>query len=145
MNRPLRLTTLALLAAMVCAPALASDEPTLPDWDQLDAETRETLLMPTRERWDSSDVDGRERMLKRAERWSAMTPEQLSNTRHGMKRWYHMSPAQRTEARALYSKMRGMDRDARKALREQWRGMTPEQRTDWVEANPAPERKDRPR
>ncbi len=143
MNRPLRLTFLTVLAAAVCMPAMAS-EPTMPEWDQLSAETRATLVAPMRERWNSQP-DGRERMLQRAQRWSEMTPEQRGKARHGMDRWHHMSPAQRLEARALYSRMRGMDPDARKALREQWRRMTPEQRKAWVEANPAPESGDRPR
>lgn len=143
MNRPLRMTILALLAATMCAPVFAS-EPSLPEWDQLDAQTRETLIAPTRERWNN-DLDGRERMLKHAQRWSTMTPDQRSHARHGVERWRHMSPEQRAEARALYGKMRGMDPEAREALREQWRGMTPAQRKAWVEVNPAPENRDRPR
>lgn len=144
MNLPLRLSVLTLLAVSVCAPALASEPVTLPDWDQLSAETRETLVAPTRDRWNSNP-DGRDRMLQRAQRWSEMTPEQRGAARHGMDRWQHMSTAQRTEARALYSKMRGMDPDARKALRERWRSMTPEQRKVWVNSNPAPEKQERRR
>ncbi|QOY62294.1 DUF3106 domain-containing protein [Lysobacter sp. H21R4] len=143
MNRSMRLTCLTVLAAAVCLPAMAS-EPTMPEWDQLSAETRATLIAPIRERWNSQP-DGRERMLQRAQRWSEMTPEQRGKARHGMDRWHHMSPAQRLEARALYSKMRGMNPDARKSLREQWRNMTPEQRKAWVEANPAPDSGERPR
>ncbi|WP_222565129.1 DUF3106 domain-containing protein [Novilysobacter antarcticus] len=142
MNRPIRLTFLTLLAAALCAPALAS-EPAMPEWDQLSAETRATLIAPIRDRWNSQPA-GRERMLQRAQRWSEMSPEQRGNAHHGMDRWQHMSPAQRTEARALYSKMRGMDPGARKALRDQWRAMTPDQRKAWVQANPAPEDGDRP-
>lgn len=143
MNRRLCLTTLALLAATMCAPAVAA-EPTLPAWDQLSAETRATLIAPTRDRWNN-DPEARSHMLQRAQSWSALTPEQRGHARHGMDRWQHMSPAQRAEARALYGKLRGMDPAARKALREQWRAMTPQQRQDWVEANPAPEKQDPPR
>lgn len=137
MNRALRMTALALLASLMCAPVLAS-EPPLPEWDQLDAQTRDALIAPTRERWNSSDPDARERLLERAQRWSTMTPEQRKHARHGMKRWNHMSAEQRSEARALYGKMRGMDPAARTALREQWRTMTAAQRKAWVGANPAP-------
>ena len=55
-----------------------------------------------------------------------------------MKRWEHMSPEQREQTRALYARMRGMDEAGRQALKAQWRQMTPEQRRDWVKANPAP-------
>lgn len=143
MNSRLRMTALALLAATVCAPAVAT-EPTLPAWDQLSAETRATLIAPTRDRWNN-DPEARERMLQRAQRWSALTPEQRSHARHGMDRWQHMSPAQRLEAQALYGRLRGLNPEARKALREQWRAMTEQQRKDWVEANPAPAKQDRPR
>lgn len=143
MNHKLRLTALALLCTTICAPALAA-EPTLPAWDQLSAETRETLIAPARDRWNNEPAE-RERMLERAQRWSALTPEQRDHARHGMERWQQMSPAQRVEAQALYAKMRGMDLDARKALRTKWRAMTPQQRKEWVDANPAPEQPDRPR
>lgn len=143
MKLTLCFSSLALLAATMVAPAMAAD-PTMPAWEQLSAENRDILIAPTRDRWNK-DPEGRERMLERAQRWSALTPEQRGHARHGMERWQHMSPAQRVEARALYSKMRGMDPAARKALREQWRTMTPQQRKTWVEANPAPDRSDRPR
>ncbi len=135
MNRTVSLITLALLAAMIAAPAIAS-QPPMPEWDQLDAQTRDTLIAPTRERWNS-DSDGRERMLQRAQRWDTMTAEQRKHARHGIERWKHMSPEQRVEARALYNKMHGMDQEGRNALHEKWRAMTPEQRKSWVEANPA--------
>ncbi len=142
MIRPMRLTALALLAAIMCAPATAA-EPTMPDWDQLSAETQATLVAPTRDRWNSNP-EGRERMLQRAKRWSTLTPEQRGHARHGMDRWNHMTPEQKVEARALYARMRGLDPEARKALRNQWREMTPAQRKSWVEVNPAPEKPDRP-
>ena len=143
MKPVLRLTGLALLAGWMVLPAMAA-EPTLPAWEQLSAETRDTLTAPTRDRWNQ-DPEARGRMLERAQRWGALTPEQRGHARHGMERWQQMSPAQRVEARALYGRMRGMDPDARKALREQWRTMTAEQRKTWVDANPAPERSERPR
>ena len=143
MNRTMRMTAIALLAATMCAPALAA-EPTMPDWDQLNTETQAMLVAPTRDHWNSNP-EGRERMLQRAKRWSTLTPEQRGHARQGMDRWNHMTPEQKGEARALYAKMRGMDPEARTALRNQWRQMTPAQRRTWVEANPAPAKSDRPR
>ena len=57
--------------------------------------------------------------------------------RRGMHRFQGMSPQQQREARALFAKMRGMDKAQREQLREQWHRMTPEQRRQWLEANPA--------
>lgn len=130
-----------LLAAV---PALAADPAKpLPAWDQLTPAQREQLIAPVRDRWNSQPEE-RQRMLERSQRWQQMTPEQRQRARHGMQRWEHMNPEQREQMRALYGKMRGLDETQRKALKEQWRAMTPEQRRAWVQANPAPPEADRP-
>ena len=54
-----------------------------------------------------------------------------------------MTPEQRSEARALFHAMRGMDKDQRKAFMAQWRQKTPQQKTDWLKAHPAPEKRER--
>lgn len=133
------LSSLALLAAML--PAFAGDPaapaPPLPAWEQLTPAERELLIAPVRERWDLQP-DERTHMLERAQRWQQMSPEERQRARHGMKRWEHMTPEQREQTRALYAKMRTLDEPGRKALKAQWRAMTPEQRRTWVQANPAP-------
>jgi hypothetical protein len=67
-----------------------------------------------------------------------MTPEERTRARHGIKRWQHMSPEKREQMRALYGALRTLPEAERKALRERWKTMTPEQRRAWVEAHPAP-------
>lgn len=129
----------SVLLALLCAlPALAqesSNPSSLPAWEQLGPAERDLLTGPIRERWNSSP-DERARMLEHARRWQAMTPEQRQRAHHGMKRWSHLDPEKRAEARALFGKMRQMSPEQRKALREQWHAMTPEQRKAWIEANP---------
>lgn len=125
---------------LVAAPALASaaQPQALPAWDQLTPTQREQLIAPTRERWNA-EPEQRAEMLARAQRWQQMTPEQRRHAHRGIKRWRHMSPEQRHEARALYARMRNLDEAERGALKAKWRAMTPEQRSAWVKANPAPE------
>lgn len=137
-----RLLAFALMLAS--APLFAADPPAapanakpLPAWEQLTAAQRETLIAPMRERWNSQP-DDRQRMLDRAQRWQQLTPEQRQRARHGMQRWERMSPEQREQTRALFGKMRTLDEPQRKALKAQWRAMTPEQRREWVKANPTP-------
>lgn len=127
---------LFFLLACACAP-VAAQQTTLPEWDKLTAQQRETLIAPMRERWNSAP-ERRQRMYDHALRWQTMTPQQRQQARKGMNRFEHMSPQQQREARALFAKMRGMDKAQREQLRAQWRNMTIEQRRQWVEANPAP-------
>lgn len=135
------LAPLALVFATL--PAFAADPPatptatTLPAWEQLTPAQREQLIAPIRERWNS-EPDQRQRMLDRAQRWKQMTPEQRERAHRGMKRWEHMSPEQRDQTRALYAKMRALPPVEREALKARWRQMTPEQRSEWVKANPPP-------
>ena len=132
-RRAIVLTALLLAAT----PALASDPATttLPTWDKLSSAQREQLIAPIRERWDSQP-QMRERMLDHAKRWHEMTPEQRKRARHGVHRWEKMDPEQRTEMRAPYAKMRTLEPAEREALKAKWRQMTPEQRKEWVKANP---------
>ena len=136
---------LFLLAALALAPAaaLAQDaaKPAttpLPAWEQLSPAQRELLIAPVRDRWNR-EPDKRERFMEYAKRWKAMPQPQRERARHGMQRWEGMTAEQREQARALFHAVRGLDKDARHDFMEKWRQMTPQQRTDWVKAHPAPE------
>ncbi len=115
--------------------AQSSAPATLPEWDKLTPQQRETLIAPLRDHWNS-DPRGRQRMLEHGQRWQQMTPEQRAQARRGMKRFEGMNPEQRERARALFSRMRDMSPQQRDQLREQWKRMTPEQRRTWLQQNP---------
>ena len=114
---------LAPLGAFAQAAPVASAAP-LVEWDKLSPAQREMLVAPLKDRWNANPEE-RARMLERARRWQAMPP------------------AQRDEARALFHFMRGQPEAERKAFLAQWRQMTPEQKSDWLKAHPAPERRER--
>ena len=142
MTRMIRSTLLAL----ALWPALAFAQATppanqYPEWDQLTPAQRDALVAPLRERWNSNPGE-RARMVERAQRWKAMPRDQRDRAGHGMQRWEHMSPEKRTEARALFHAMRGMDKDQRKGFLADWRQKTPQQKAEWVKAHPAPERRE---
>ena len=142
-SRTIRSTLLAL--ALWPAFAFAQAQPATvqyPEWDQLTPAQRDALIAPLRERWNRNP-DERARMVERAQRWKAMPRDQRERAGHGMQRWEHMTPEQRSEARALFHAMRGMDKDQRKAFMAQWRQKTPQQKTDWLKAHPAPEKRER--
>ncbi len=123
----------SLLAAGQDKPATGGE---LPAWEQLSAEQRELLVAPVRERWNANPAE-RARIYGHAERWQTMTPEQRKHARRGLRHWEHMDPERRAEMKALFQAMKPMSPEQRKELRKRWRGMTAEQRRQWVEANPA--------
>lgn len=144
-SRPMRI--LPMLSALLAAgSALAGPPPADPPaWDQLAPAQREQLIAPLRERWNRADAGERRQMLEHAGRWQTMTPAEREAARHGLHHWKRLPPEQREEARALYSKLRTLPEAERAALRQQWRQMTPDQRRQWAEANPAPSRRADPR
>lgn len=143
MNRTIRLTALALLSWPAFAFAQSATVPAhYPEWDQLTPAQRDALVAPLRERWNRNP-DERARMVERAQRWQSMPRDQRERAGHGMQRWEHMTPEQRGEARALFHALRGLDKEQRKAFMAQWRQKTPQQKTDWVKAHPAPEKRER--
>ena len=143
MNRMIRpaILALALLPAFAFGQSATVATP-YPEWDRLTPAQRDALIAPLRERWNRNP-DERARMVERAQRWKAMPRDQRERAGHGMQRWEHMTPEQRSEARALFHAMRGMDKDQRKAFMAQWRQKTPQQKTDWLKAHPAPEKRER--
>ena len=126
------LIAMSAFAQQDAAPAATA----LPAWDQLTPAQRETLIAPVRDRWNDSDAEHRQRTMDHAQRWATMSPEERQAARKGMHRWSNMSPEQRDHARELYDRMRSMPPDQRRALKEKWRAMTPEQKKAWLEANP---------
>lgn len=122
----MRITATLLMGLVLAAPAMAQQTApatSYPEWNKLTPEQQQALVDPIRARWnDNPDMRGE--MLKRAQRWQRMTPEQREAAHRGMQRWENLTPEQR------------------KAMHEQWKAMSPEQRKAWLEANgskmPAP-------
>ena len=131
---------LAMLAPLLAmAQTAAPKANALPEWDKLSPAQREELIAPLRERWNR-EAGERPRMMERAQRWQSMPAGQRDRARHGMHRWEGMPPEKRAQARALFHAMRGMDEAQRTSFMAQWRQMTPQQRSEWVFAHPAPNR-----
>ncbi|WP_421570845.1 DUF3106 domain-containing protein [Stenotrophomonas sp. PD6] len=128
--------TLALLLMTLSVTSWAQSS-ALPEWDKLTPQQREVLIAPVRDRWNDAPPPQRERMLQHGQRWQSMTPEQRELARRGRHRFENMSPEQREQARALFAQMRSMSPAQRDELRERWAKMSPEQRQEWLKANPA--------
>lgn len=137
----IRLSVFLLAAALgtqaFAAPQRAPAQATLGNWEDLTPEQREVLIGPLRTRWNDNPAQ-RAEMMGRAKHWMAMSPAERKMAQRGMHRWEKLSPAQREEAKQLYLRMKTMSPDARRALRDQWRTLTAEQRAAWLKAHPAP-------
>lgn len=135
------LPMLVLLAMTALAPRVQAQNPqSLPAWEQLSPAQREQLIAPLRERWNSQP-QLRTRMLRNAQRWQQLDPQQRQRAQRGLQRLEKMTPQQRQQARMLYRHMQQLPEAQRRALREQLRAMTPEQRRAWMQQNtnrPAP-------
>ena len=103
--------------------------------ERLTPAQRETLVAPLRERWNRNPGE-RARMLERAQRWSRMPREKRERAGDGLRRWEHMTPPQRAQARALFHATRGMRPGERQAFMAEWRRKSPQQKAEWVRANP---------
>jgi hypothetical protein len=112
----------------------AQNAPQAPEWERLTPAQRDAVMAMVRERWNANPGQ-RARMLQHAERWQRMTPEQRQRAQKGRHRWEQMTPQQRKQARDKYELGRGAPPEARAAMREQLKAMTPEQRREWMRAH----------
>lgn len=132
MKRCCLLVAVALLCAGSLARAQNASPATLPGWEQLSQAQRDELTVPIRERWNRTPRE-RPQMLDRARRWQAMSAEQRSRAHHGMQRFERMDPEKREQARVMFEKMRDLPEAERRALRQRWKQMTPEERRKWMQ------------
>lgn len=126
-------TALLWMPLLHAAQPQSRQPPPLPEWEALTAAQRELLIAPQRARWNDSTPEERARLLQHARRWQAMTPEQRAAARKGMRRWEGMPPRRREHAMQVYRLTRGMTHEQRDAFITTWRGMTPEQRRQWLQ------------
>src|SRR5690625_4406944 len=83
MHIPTYALPITLALAILAGPALAQSGPAqLPEWDQLSSDQREALIATVRDRWNEAP-DRRARMLRHAERWQQMSPEERERAHHG--------------------------------------------------------------
>ena len=149
MNRRFASLAVALLLASgaggVCARSDAAPQPSqggvpegvvVPSWSQLTPAQQETLA-PLRERWDQLPASRRalalERMERRA-RWEALSPDQRERLRHGARNYRNLPPELRQKMRASMHAVHRLPEDERRALKQRWRAMDPEQRREWLDA-----------
>ena len=150
-------TTLLMLALATGALPAYGEQPVEPiEWDQLPAETRETLA-PMADRWDRLKPQQQHRLVRRAgdkgfqeraERWNNLSPEERDKIQKARqrykdmpperreklrKRWENMSEEERKAARNAGRKLGHLSPEERREAQRAMREMTPRERREYLE------------
>jgi hypothetical protein len=127
------LLALMLLCVLPCAQA----RPALPGplaapvWGQLTPRQQADLAWLERD-WDRMPPERRARILHRWQRWQRLPPDEQRALREGRRNFREMSPRQRERMRESFRALRRLPPEEQQRLRALWRGMTPEQRREWL-------------
>jgi hypothetical protein len=76
------------------------------------------------ERWSQENDGERDRL----ERWNALTPEERAGLRQRYQRFRQLPPEQQDKVRGSFDWFQSLPAERKRALVEQWRRLTPEQR-----------------
>jgi len=106
---------------------------TVPSWKQLSAEQQKDLQNFS-QRWDSMPASRRVQILERYDRWKKLPPAKREALREGVQNFQEMTPRQRQNMRESIRYVRTLPLEEQKRLRHLWASLTPEQRTQWLEA-----------
>jgi hypothetical protein len=105
----------------------------VPSWKQLSAEQQKDL-QNFAQRWDSMPASRRVQILERYDRWKSLPPKKREALREGVQNFQEMTPRQRQNMRESMRYMRTLPPEEQKRLRRLWMALTPQQRTQWLEA-----------
>ena len=125
-----RLTTLALLAALVCfALPVAADQhsdKSIP-WQDLPADAR-SALAPMADRWDQLKPRQQQRLLRKVGN---------KKFKQGADRWKNLSPEERERIRQSRGRFKELPPEKRKELRQRWENMSEDERQEATNARRA--------
>ena len=112
--------TLAAALSISALPAHADGPIEALDWNQLPAETRETLA-PVEKRWDKLKPQQQHKLVRRA---------QDKNFKNRAERWKKLSPEERKRIVKARERFKDMPPEKRKELRKRWENMTDEEKRE---------------
>jgi len=127
------LLALGLVMAAPAVQARPAMPPVLaaPAWGQLTPKQQADLAWLERD-WDGMPPERRAKILRRWERWQNLSPEEQQRAREGRRNFREMTPQQRAAMRESFRALRRLPPDEQARLRALWRGLTPEQRREWL-------------
>ena len=136
-------TTLLMLALATGALPAYGEQPEEPiEWDQLPAETRETLA-PMADRWDRLKPQQQHRLVRRAgdkgfqeraERWNNLSPEEREKIHKARQKFRDMPPEKREKLRKRWENMSEEERSVAMKTGQKVRHLPPEQRREALKA-----------
>jgi len=133
MRAILACVVLALLSQAALAQGDSSQRASLlplaqPLWSELSAAQHE-VLAPLESQWNALPRTSKLSWLKLAARVPRMKPAERAKAEARIREWATLTPEQRRQARNNYRLAQGLDKDERAASWEQYKSLTPEQRS----------------
>ena len=114
-------------------PAPVPEGVSVPSWKQLSAEQQKDLQHFS-QRWDMMPASRRVQILERYDRWKKLPLEKREALREGVQNFQEMTPRQRQNMRESMRYVRTLPPEEQKRLRRLWASLSPQQRTQWLEA-----------
>jgi len=99
-----------------------------PLWSELSPSQHE-VLAPLEEQWNALPRTSKLSWLKLAGRVPRMKPAERAKAEARIREWAALTPEQRRQARNNYRLAQGLDKNERAASWEQYKSLTPEQRS----------------
>jgi hypothetical protein len=125
--------TIAALLLAAAMPLYAQHTP----WHQLPSD-EQTALKPYQQQWQQMTPEQQQRLRRNANRWQQMSPEEKQRTRERAERFRQLPPQEQQRLKVHQRWFQSLPPEERERLRGQWRQMSPEERSKFMESRPQP-------
>ena len=100
-------------------PVAAKPEPKAPNWQQLTAQQKQ-LLAELAPQWDQQTDRLRNGLIKVANKYPKMKPDEQERVRGRITRWANFTPEQRDAARAHFQNIKKQPPEKQKEVKRKW-------------------------
>lgn len=132
-----------LLAAFLTFPSYAAGKgattPKAPTWAQLTPQQKQ-VLGELESQWEQQPDRLRNNLIKVADKYPKMKPEEQARVRERITRWASLTPEQRQAARARYKQIKKQPVEKQKEVKQKWERYQLQQSQQGINgpANPPP-------
>ena len=117
--KTLLLLTFFALPAYAAGKANAKPEPKAPSWQQLSTQQKQ-VLGELESHWEQQPDRLRNNLVKIANKYPKMKPEEQERVRRRITRWASLTPEQRQAARERYKQIKKQPPEKQKEVKKKW-------------------------
>ena len=117
--KTLLLLALFALPAYAAGKPSAKPEPKAPSWQQLSAQQKQ-ILGELESQWEQQPDRLRNNLVKVANKYPKMKPEEQERVRRRITRWASLTPEQRQAARERYKQIKKQPPEKQKEVKKKW-------------------------